>query len=222
MINKSFSLCDSNREQLDLKLDKIFKEKQNGVYIELGANDGLTQNNTAFFEFTRNWTGLLIEPSMGGYNLCCQNRPNSICVNMCCVSDDYKESSVKGDFNSNLMSSVNGIRLNSQNLVEVECSTLSKLIEIKLEDKSIDLLSLDTEGYELNILNGLNLNKHRPKFMLIEIYTNDYDSIVEYLLNNNYKLHSSFSNYNKIDNPMWDGTHNDFLFYDSLDQQLVF
>ena len=32
---------------------------------------------------------------------------------------------------------------------------------------------------------------------------------------NNYKLHSNFTNYNKIDNPGWDGTHNDFLFIDN-------
>jgi hypothetical protein len=35
-------------------------DKDNGFFIELGANDGLMQSNTAFFEFTRGWTGILI------------------------------------------------------------------------------------------------------------------------------------------------------------------
>jgi hypothetical protein len=30
----------------------------------------------------------------------------------------------------------------------------------------------------------------------------------------NYNLHSNFSNYNMSDNPRWDGSHNDYLFYD--------
>ena len=65
-------------------------------------------------------------------------------------------------------------------------------------------------------LKGLNLNKYRPKFMLIEIYNKDYNEIINFLNILNYKLHSNFTNYNKIDNPTWDGTHNDYLFVDNL------
>ena len=79
----------------------------------------------------------------------------------------------------------------------------------------IDFIKIDTEGYELEILKGLNISKYRPKYMLVEI-TNDYDNITEFFTKNNYKLHSNFSNYNFIDNPGWDGTHNDYLFIDNL------
>jgi hypothetical protein len=78
----------------------------------------------------------------------------------------------------------------------------------------IDLLSLDTEGYELPILRGLNLNKYRPRYMLIEIYAKDFNEIVSFLLSHNYMLHSNFSNYSLATNPHWDGTHNDYLFVD--------
>jgi hypothetical protein len=135
---------------------------------------------------------------------------------MCCVSDTYQYDTVKGDFNSITMASVNGIRLNSDKLVEVNCTTLEKIINTNLDNKSIDLLSLDTEGYEFDILQGLNLDKNRPKYMLIEIYTKDYEKILNYLSSKNYYLHSNFSNYNKIDNPIWDETHNDFLFCDRM------
>ena len=59
----SFSHCNSKKEKLDIKLDEIFDSKKNGFFIELGANNGLTQSNTAFFEKYRNWSGILIEPS---------------------------------------------------------------------------------------------------------------------------------------------------------------
>jgi hypothetical protein len=57
--------------------------------------------------------------------------------------------------------------------------------------------------------------------MLIEIYNTDYDIIVNFLEGNQYKLYSNFSNYNKITNPNWDGTHNDYLFKDCTIDHLI-
>ena len=168
-----------------------------------------------FFEFYRDWTGVLIEPSKGSYDLCCKNRPKSIVLNMCCVSDTYDSDTIKGDFNSITMASVNGERLRSNNLVEVKAATLDNIINSHLKNKNIDLLSLDTEGYEFEILKGLLLDKNRPHYLLIEIYKKDYVNIYNFLSSKNYSFHSNFSNYNKIDKPNWDGTHNDFLFYDN-------
>ena len=71
---------------------------------------------------------------------------------------------------------------------------------------------MDVEGYEFEVLQGLNLKKYKPQYMLIEIYNNDFDNICNYLQSYNYKLVSNFTNYNIVDNPNWDKTHNDFLF----------
>jgi FkbM family methyltransferase len=213
---KTFSLTDNKKVPIDWKLDEIF-QKENGFYIELGANDGIAQSNTAFFNFYKNWSGVLIEPSYIKYQECLKNRPGNIILNYACVSNDYDKEFISGDFNSgSMMSSINGIRLGDRNLVDVKANTLEKILDKHHKDKAIDLLSLDTEGYELNILKGLNLSKYRPKYILIEVYSWDYDNIVKYLEDNNYKLHSNISNYNKIDNPFWDGNHNDYLFYDTL------
>jgi len=199
---------------LDYILDEIFNKKTHGFFIELGANDGLTQSNTAFFEFLRNWRGILIEPSLKGYELCKINRPSSICVNYACVSDDYKYHTIKGNFIYNsLMGSVNGERQKDINLNEVEALTLEKILDDNIEvTQDIDFLSLDVEGYELNVLKGLNLNKYKPKYILIEIHPNEFGSICSLLESHNYILIGNISNYNKVDNPGWDGTHNDYLF----------
>jgi len=200
---------------LDQILDQIFNSKTNGFYIELGANDGLSQSNTAFFEFYRGWKGVLIEPSPNAFMRCVNSRPNSICFNLACVSDTFPDKFIEGDFNGGMMSSVNGIRNNTTNLIKVSTSTLESILD-SLNINTIDLLSLDTEGYEYDILRGLNLNKYRPHYMLIEIYTSQYDTLVGFLQENNYKLIMNVSNYNKQDNPGWDGTHNDYLFEDLL------
>jgi len=97
-MEESFSHCNNKKQCFDKLLDKLFNQKEDGFYIELGGNDGLTQSNTAFFEFYRNWKGILIEPSLKGYNLCVKNRPKSICINKGCVSNDYIGNTAKGNF----------------------------------------------------------------------------------------------------------------------------
>lgn len=82
-------------------------------------------------------------------------------------------------------------------------------------------LSLDVEGYELNVLKGMNIEdeknrKSRPGYIPIEINEKDHDNIINYLNLDNYKLHSNMTGYNKEDNPNWGGSHNDFLFIDCL------
>jgi FkbM family methyltransferase len=212
-----YSHTDCNGEPLEIKLDKLFKNKEMGFFIELGANDGLTQSNTAFFEKTRNWTGILIEPSVIGRDMCLQNRPHSLCFNYACVSNDYKDEFVYGDFEQNsLMASINGERLGSNTLTKVKAVTLEFILDSQNITNNIDFLSLDTEGYELNILKGLNLDKYRPNYMLIEVYKKDYNDIVLFLKDKNYSLICNFTNYTLGTNPHWDGTHNDYLFVDDF------
>lgn len=206
----SYSSITSSKEPIDIILDKIFNKKENGVFIELGGYNGLTQSNTAFFEFYRNWTGIIVEPS-NRFKECIENRPKSKCFNFACVSDDYIEDTIKIDNYNNLMTSINGLRIGTTTLVDVKTSTLTKIID-STEIKEIDFLSLDAEGYEYEILKGLDFNKYRPKYILIEVYIKDQEIIEKHMLENNYELVMNLTNYNKNDNPGWDGTHNDFLF----------
>ena len=214
-----YSHVDCYGEPLENKIDKLFKQKENGFYIELGANDGIAQSNTVFLERIRKWTGMLIEPSRTGYELCLKSRPNSLCYNCACVSDDYKEEFVYGDFEDNinsLMASIDGNRLGSNKLTQVNARTLENILDSSNITSNIDFLSLDTEGYELKILKGLNLDRYRPNYMLIEIYNKDYNEIITFLQEKKYSLVCNFSNYNLNTNPGWDGSHNDYLFVDNM------
>ncbi len=209
---KSYSLKDVKGVPLDRKLDDLFGHKREGFFIELGANNGLSQSNTALLARERGWRGILIEPSPSGYSSCLQHRPDATCIQAACVGPEYGSPFIEGDFNGNLMSSVSGKRLGKRPTTRVPARTLENILDGCQPLPPIDFLSLDTEGYELPILRGLNLKKYRPTYMLIEIYNDDYDAIVSLLKEHEYELLENFSNYNVDEKPDWDGTHNDYLF----------
>ena len=47
---------------IDKKIIEKYLNYENGFYLEIGGNDGITQSNTANLELFRNWSGMLVEP----------------------------------------------------------------------------------------------------------------------------------------------------------------
>lgn len=175
---KSYSLND-----LDLKLRPYLSKIHNGFFVEAGANDGVSQSNTLYYEKNFGWRGILIEPVPDLAKKCKTNRPGTIVENYALVSSDFKEDKITMRY-CNLMSVVkggmktkeeedehirNGCELKNIKSYElnVPVSTLSKIIE-KNSVKKIDFISLDVEGYELEALKGFDFKKWRPSYILIE------------------------------------------------------
>jgi len=184
----------------------------NGFYIEAGANDGITQSYTYELE-KLGWNGILIEPSIMSFQSCLLNRSNKNLFYNCALTDNNDIYKIKGDFNGSLMSSIDGKRLSNNNtLVEVQAKTITKILDENNITDNIDLFSLDVEGYELNVLKGLDFKRFKPKYFIIEVYTHEFDEISDLLTNNGYKLIDNLTGYNHKDWPYWDGSHNDYLF----------
>jgi len=178
--------------ELDEKLLK-YLNYQNGFFIECGANDGIAQSNTLLLEQSLQWTGLLVEPGLSNFNKCRLARPNCIVENYALVSKEYKQGTIYGNFDNNshngLMNSVNLYpeyfdpemifwankfrHENESSGTEVRCCTLQYLLD-RHKISEIDFFSLDVEGYEIEVLKGLDFNKIRPKYILIETTTSDY------------------------------------------------
>ena len=55
--------------KIDKKLARHISN-QSGFFIELGANDGISQSNTLYLERRMNWRGILIEPNPNLFALC--------------------------------------------------------------------------------------------------------------------------------------------------------
>lgn len=206
----TYSSVDCHGVPLDQKLIELMNYSR-GYFIEVGGYDGVVQSNTKAFEECYGWHGILVEPSAILFPLLCQNRPNSVCFQCALGSFEEDGTFAYGDFDGTLMSSINGERLNHTGNEKVLMRSLQSILdEVKVHN--INFFSLDTEGYELNILKGIDFSKTQFDYILIEIYNYHYDQIIEFLSSNGYEMIQSFTNYNKIDNPDWDGTHNDYLF----------
>lgn len=185
-----------------------------GIYIECGANDGIFQSNTYKLELN-GWRGLLIEPSPNVFNMCKINRsPENIFVCAALVSNKFEGDVVVGDFNGNPMASINGKRLKNKysSNVQVKARTLNSILEQYNFVNKIDFFSLDVEGYELEVLNGINFKKYFFKYILIEVNKCEEDELFPFMINQNYNCIGCLSNFNKKDDPNWTEDHNDYLF----------
>jgi FkbM family methyltransferase len=147
-----------------------------GFFIEAGANDGVNFSNTYWFERARGWTGLLVEGIPELARRCERNRPGSVVRNCALVAAGHPEPFVRMHY-SNLQSIVEGAAHVEQGLrsqgerrtyaVDVPARTITSLLD-ELRPPRIDLFVLDVEGYEAQALRGLDLERHRPRYILVE------------------------------------------------------
>ncbi|NJL83687.1 MAG: FkbM family methyltransferase [Chloroflexaceae bacterium] len=178
---------------IDKQLAKYISYR-NGFFIEVGANNGFSQSNTYYLERFLNWSGVLIEPIPELYDQCVKERKKAKVFNCALVDKNYKETHITMTY-ANLMSITNGAFENQErakahvekgcNLqkvssyeIQVPAKTLTSILD-KLSLDKIDFFSLDVEGFELNVLNGLDFDKYCPRYLLIETsFRDDVDQLL--------------------------------------------
>jgi len=213
LLNKdTYSILDYRGKPITDILLNYLKNVKNGFYIEIGAFDGIFQSSTKFLEDNYNWSGMLIEPSSAIFSNLEKNRPNNILINKCIVSKKYNNNCIKGAFNCGPMSSVNNIRnLPNVELIDVECENLTNILNL-FNIRKIDLLSINTEGYEYEVLEGIDFQIYKPKYLLITIFKESKNKVFDFLDKKGFFYVENVTNYNIFDNPQWDKLHNTFLF----------
>ena len=188
--------------ELDKKLEK-YLSFQNGFFIEAGANDGYAQSNTYYLENSLGWSGILVEGIPELYAKCKKLRKSSSVYNCALVSDDFIGETVTMHY-ANLMSVVEGSlktaeaqtahieaglnvqRIGSSYTTEVPAKTLTSIFDQQPNLPTIDFFSLDVEGYELDVLKGLDLARYRPRFILVE--ARFFSEVDKYLRSQRYTM----------------------------------
>ncbi len=165
----------------DSKIINFFQNKSSNYYVEVGANDGIRDSNTALLE-QDGWKGLLIEANPELIPLISQYRPNSIVIHSAVVAPDKIGSIdfhqvVGGPTNLDGLSTTIGSdtllsRIYSYGgevqVVKVPATTLDDILMKNNVPHEFEFLSLDVEGAELEVLKGLSLNRFHPRIILIE------------------------------------------------------
>jgi len=196
----------NNQGMVEWKILPFLQDIENGVFVEAGAHDGIFQSNTKILE-DLGWSGVLIEPSFDTYNLCKKNR-SCIVENCALVSFEYTDDHIYGEFNGHPTSSVFRNKINS-----VRAKTLTSILQ-NHKIYNVDFMSLDVEGYEMEVLKGIDFDKINFKFLLIEVNTNFYslDELKSFLKIRKFELVNNISNFGFENTPNWPGTHQDYLF----------
>jgi len=188
LLRRSFAL-----NELDFKL-RPYLDYRGGFFVEAGANDGINQSNTLYFEKYLGWHGLLIEAIPALAESCRRNRPNCQVESCALVAAGYPQPTVEMRY-ANLMSFVKGAFGSEQEdarylesgqrflrgdekpyTLAVPARTLSQVLAARGIDR-VDFMSLDVEGAEIEVLQGIDLEVIAPAFLLVEVWHEKGDRI---------------------------------------------
>lgn len=130
-----------------------------GVFVEVGASNGLENSNTIRFE-DKGWTGLLVEPDPRLIHQLKANRPKAI-IERCAVGVPDGRC-----FHLSSKPTWGGLARDG-GMIPISIVPLGEL----LDDHNIghiNLLSIDTEGTEAEVWRTFDKVKHRPTVVIIE------------------------------------------------------
>jgi FkbM family methyltransferase len=142
-------------------------------YIEAGANDGIFQSRSLHLANNPEYTGILVEPLPSVYSECCQNRPYNTKIYNCALVDaNYSQDTI--DINLHYlysaMATINQASSQKYNgIIKVPARTLESILQ-ENNITNIDAFYLDVEGYEYNVLQGINFDKRHFKYIEIELH----------------------------------------------------
>jgi len=182
---------------------QVFKGATGGFFIDVGAHNGITINNTLFFERNRGWTGLNIEPIKSVFDRLMIHRPH--CINLNVAVDEsngtaaFIQNAGYTEMISGLSSSFDArhhARLAFENsthggqsqVIEVETRRLDSICD-EYGISRVHYLSVDVEGAEFKVIKSINFEKlHIDVIGFEDNYADASLPIVDFLNRRGYRV----------------------------------
>ena len=199
---KNISLSRSQFRQ-DLFALSQLNFKKNGFFVEFGSCDGLVGSNSYLLEKVFNWDGILAEPAIFWHTKLKENR--SVNIETKCVWKSSgneilfnEPSSYKQMASINMFSDQSKKYFKEGDRYKVKTISLLDLLETYLAPKTIDYLSIDTEGSEYEILNAFDFDKYKFRVITCEHnFTSMREKIYDLLISKGYQR--KLTNISKVD-----------------------
>lgn len=190
------------QEGQDAYLEKYyFKGFKNGFFVDVGAHNGETYNNTLFFEESREWKGINFEPIKEVYDQLAKRRPKCININSAVTSYDGTADFICNTGYTEMISGLKDTfdprhheRLNEElaemggesKVIKVNTCRLESIFD-KYNVKRVNLLSVDVEGAEFDVIKSINFDKVYIDIIMFENnYEDNSQPIIDYLTSKNY------------------------------------
>lgn len=157
----------------DAMLFIAMKPSRKGFYVDIGAYAPVDGSNT-FKLYMQGWRGLTIEPNPKVERAFCTVRGGdkhlTMGVSKTPATLKYYEFEISM---LNTLSEERAKLLQSEGYVftrtrDIACEPLADILEQHAPGKHIDLLSVDCEGFDLDVLQTIDFVKQRPTVVLVE------------------------------------------------------
>jgi FkbM family methyltransferase len=148
--------------------------------VDVGANDGFYGSNSFPF-ISRGWGAILVEPHpqpFGQASKLHARNPKVTVLNLACGDQSgilplYR---IREDHTLSTLDIPEKDRTpeRAAAAIRVEVQRLEHVLEQQAVPADFGLLSIDTEGYDYRVMQGLNLSRFRPQVIITEKDANDH------------------------------------------------
>jgi len=147
-------------------------EKRDGYFVEVGTGNGETLSNTYLLEKHFGWRGVVFEPDRRFHESIAASREAILDTRAVYSADDrvcdFMEVGRSGELSTLTHHLGDDGRSRRGQTHQVSTVTLNRALAEHGAPESIDFISIDTEGSELEVLEGLDLNRYHVGLLVIE------------------------------------------------------
>ena len=195
--------------------DHIFRDKKIGFFIDVGCHHPFLNNNT-YQLYKRGWTGINVDLDFNSIEMFNFFRPKDTNIQSA-ISNSSEEKELYFFHNRsavNTLSKENGAK--AKEVKKIYTTTLNEIIaNSKFNNSEIDFISIDVEGSEIDVLEGLDFNKYKPKLVVLELINlkikEFYHQKIENILNSKLNKFMESKNYKLVN---W--IHDDLIYVPNI------
>lgn len=183
--------------------NNVFKGHKKGIFVDVGAYNGIKLNNTMYFEMENEWIGINVEANADVFTELVKNRPNSTNINCAICNTDGEAKFISNSGYTTMLSGLQDHfdprhknRLDKENaskggkteIVSVKTRRLESIFD-EYAITYVNYLSVDVEGAEYDVLKSIDYDK---VFIDVIGFENNYEDtsgpIIDFLKSKDYVI----------------------------------